>query len=220
MPKNVLFLSFLLVSFSTQAAGAEVCATASNLVQNCGFESGDFTNWSVVGDTANTGVDAFDARTGAYGAYLAGFGSFAAGDQKFSKIEQNLSTVAGQSYAVWYYSAHFTNADVTPDNVFAAAVNGSTIANSLQLNVGTAPYARSTTYQFVASAPVTSLMFLAEDANFVFSLDDVSVVATPEPASFLLIAAAGFIGSIAFLLRGRRNERQGALEVPTVLRLS
>ncbi len=188
-----------------QAAAAEACATADNLVQNCGFESGDFTGWTISGDTANMGVDSFDAYTGSYGAYLAGLGSFNSGDKNFSVLEQLLPTLQGQAYVLNYFVAHFTNANVTPDNVFAAAIDSSVIFSSLQANVGYESYAPAVPYRFVASSSGTLVSFLAEDANFDFSLDDVSVVATPEPGSLLLlIPGLGVFGLL------RRLKIQGA----------
>ncbi len=178
-----------------QAAAAVACPATNNLVQNCGFETGDFTGWSISGDTANMGVDSFDAYTGSYGAYLAGLGSFNSGAQNFSVLGQLFPTTPGRSYVLNYYVAHFTNATVTPDNVFAAAIDSAVIFSSLQTDVGYESYAPAIPYPFVASSSTTQVSFLAEDANFDFSLDDVSVVSTPEPSSFLLVLPAlGLLG--------------------------
>lgn len=60
-------------------AKADVCDTPTNLVANCGFETGDLTSWTgtPTSQAGNWyGVDNFDAYTGNFGAYIAGFGSF------------------------------------------------------------------------------------------------------------------------------------------------
>jgi hypothetical protein len=61
---------------ASQARAASICdGVAGNIVANCGFETGDFTSWTISGNTANPGgnyygVDAFDANSGNYGAYM------------------------------------------------------------------------------------------------------------------------------------------------------
>jgi hypothetical protein len=204
--KSVVILPAFCLSFcALQAGAAEVCASPNNLVQNCGFETGDFSGWTVSGDTANAGVDSFDAHTGSFGAFLAGFGSFNAGDTNYTFVEQTLATTPGREYTLSYFTAHFTNANVTPDNVFAAGIDNLLIPSSLQVNVANVPYTGSAPYSFKAGSSSTLLSFLAEDANFDFSLDDVSVVASPEPASFWLVAPV--LGVLALFWRGKRRTR-------------
>lgn len=55
----------------------DICQSASgNIVGNCGFETGDFTHWSVSGNTSFTGVTGGAyAYSGNYGAYLGAVGS-------------------------------------------------------------------------------------------------------------------------------------------------
>ena len=185
-----------------QAKADDVCATAENLVRNCGFETGNFSGWSVSGNTANAGVDAQDAHTGNFGAYLAGFGSFNSGDTNFTDVGQTLPTTPGTSYTLRFYWAHFANTDVIPDNYFSAYVDGNRIFQTTQISIANQNYGYALPYRFVASSAATSLDFLAEDANFYFSLDDVSVTPTPEPASLWLI-----VPTLAGLYFARRRRQ-------------
>src|SRR5712692_8898986 len=41
-----------------------------NLVMNCGFETGNFNNWTLTGPTDFVGVDAAHAQSGNFGAYF------------------------------------------------------------------------------------------------------------------------------------------------------
>jgi hypothetical protein len=192
--KTLAFSSFLLTLFmfsQSPARADDVCATASNLVQNCGFETGNFSDWTVSGDTANAGVDKADAHTGSFGAFFAGLGSFNSGQAHFTILDQLLHTVPGRVYQLAYDTAHFTNTAATPDNVFTAAIHAVTIPGSMQTNVGNLTYHSSGPFVFTAASSLTDLQFSAEDANFFFSLDDVSVVAVPEPSTFAAIFAAG-----------------------------
>lgn len=210
MPKLIVTYSLLALTFliAPRTQAAEVCAVSSNLVQNCGFETGDFSGWTLLGDTVHAGVDAFDARSGAFGAYLAGLGSIAANDTNFTDLQQVLTTTAGATYTLSYSSAHFTNADVTPDNVFAASIDNNLIAGSFQLNVGNLGYTVAAPFTFTANSSATTLDFLAEDANFYFSLDDVSVIPgtspVPEPGSLFLFSSTA---AALFFFRRRADAR-------------
>lgn len=71
----VLLIAIALVAFPAWAN--DICQSASgNLVGNCGFETGDFTHWSVSGNSGFTGVTGGSyAYSGNYAAYLGPVGS-------------------------------------------------------------------------------------------------------------------------------------------------
>ena len=68
MRKAFLFFVCCGLWSGSQAVASSLCdALAGNLVVNCGFETGNFTAWTIGGNTANPGgnyygVDAFDAN--------------------------------------------------------------------------------------------------------------------------------------------------------------
>ena len=192
--------------FLGQNVRADVCDSAANLIQNCGFETGDLTFWA--GSPANQsgnwfGVDTYDAYTGSYGAYIGGTGSFAAGNTNFGILQQSVTTSVGTQYTLSYYLAHDTSSDptATPDDVFFTNINGVLVPGSKELNTGQVAFTQFS-YSFVANSTTTTLQFEAEDANFFFSLDDVSINAAtvPELASAFLIGPA--LGCL-LLLGGR-----------------
>lgn len=171
-----------------------------NLVSNCGFETGDFTNWTLSGhDSASGyngidyGVDSADSRSGVYGIYVAGFGGVL-------DLSQILPTTAGTSYVISFCLAQ-SLAPIAPyENSFSANFGSDNLVSLMQV-----PAIEFTEYQFSASAlsTQTALVFGARDDNGFFSIDDVSVtaVATPEPRAGCL--ALSGVGLGICLLRRR-----------------
>ena len=87
------------------ASSSQCDAVANNLVTNCGFETGDFTGWTIGGNTTNPGgnyygVDGFDAQSGNYGAYMS---QDLLGTGPTVNLSQTLSTVAGQQYQISFW---------------------------------------------------------------------------------------------------------------------
>src|SRR5713226_2730052 len=79
------------------AVNGSICdGVDGNLVMNCGFETGDFTNWAQSGNTGFTGVDDLSANSGAFGAYFGPIGDL-------GYITQTLSTIPGQTYSLTFY---------------------------------------------------------------------------------------------------------------------
>jgi hypothetical protein len=105
------------ISFENQATkiaqpASMTLLVGQSIVQNGGFETGDFTAWTLVGATTvghgRGGVTVYDAventnsgydvvHTGSYGAFM--------GDNALATLSQTISTVAGQSYQLSIHSA-------------------------------------------------------------------------------------------------------------------
>jgi hypothetical protein len=149
-----------------------------SLVQNGGFETGDFTDWTLVGDTVN-GMNIFDAvesisadpgvvHSGLYGSAL--------GDNRLATLSQTLATTPGQTYLLSFWL----------DNLAAASVQQFLVNwNSDTLFDMTNPPAFSwTNLQFVviATGSNTVLQFGAENDVSYFGLDDISVIPIPTVA--------------------------------------
>ena len=154
-----------------------------SIVVNGGFETGDFTGWTLVGDTIigdsvfNVVATDFDfpdlVHSGNYGAFL-GEGGYAA------TLSQTLATIPGQKYLV---SCWLDNPVSGATQTFSAAWDGTNYVSLIN-----PPAFTWSNFQFTVVATLTNtvLQFAAENDPNYFGFDDVSV--TPVPA----VAFAGF----------------------------
>jgi len=166
---------------------ASICdGVAGNLVMNCGFETGDFTGWSLTGNTGYTGVYGSPYNnSGNYGAYLGPIGSD-------GFLSQTITDAPGATLDLSFW---LENEYYGPDE-FSVQWDGTTILN-LGSNLGPFGY---TNYN-VAGLPGTgsdTLQFTYYQTPSYFGLDDVVVIPTtiPEPNPVLLLSTAllGLLG--------------------------
>jgi len=144
---------------------------SGELVQNGGFETGDFSDWSVVGSGSaynfvdNGSSSTITPHSGTYCAVLGETGSLA-------YVSQTLPTRAGQSYLLSFWLLSLTYTGQTTPNDFLAQWNGTTLMNST--NMGAFDW---TNLQFIVTAtgPNTVLQFGGQDDPAYLALDDVSV---------------------------------------------
>jgi len=171
--------------------------TADNLVSNPGFESGDFSGWTLSGTHASVddngiyyGVDGLDAHAGQYGAYFGPVGGIL-------ELTQTVSTVPGTHYTVSFWLAHSPETPFPYLNSFAASFGGTSLISETNF-----PERSYSEYFFsgFATSPSTNLAFAFRDDASFFSLDDVAVTSSsvPEPASGLLLVLAA---TVLFLRR-------------------
>ncbi|MDE3068314.1 MAG: hypothetical protein KGJ60_12275 [Verrucomicrobiota bacterium] len=155
------------------------------LIQNGGFETGDFTGWTLDGDRANinfvTGPftigprDRFRPHSGGYAAALGEPYSFA-------YLSQTLPTATGQLY---WLSLWMDSPDGQTPNEFSVIWNSETLFDQVNIpNIGW------TNLQFLVKATVSStvLEFAARDDPTYLGLDDVSVTPVAAPV-FRLVEA-------------------------------
>ena len=192
-------------------------ATAhANIVADPGFESAGGGNVYYAGSSIDGGswnvlaggvyIDNNDpwVYAGSNSLNLTGANLYAA-----NTVSQTLTTVAGQYYLLSFWA----NADIP--NTFSVTENGTTIAGtptSIVQNGFPSPTTNSGlfvdyTSSFQATSSTTVLDFSSlgdpalNSANYSVMLDNVNVVATPEPSSILL-ALTGVAG-LSTLIRRR-----------------
>jgi hypothetical protein len=161
-----LLLANVLVILIQPGIGA--AATITNLVTNGGFETGDFSGWTLSGNTSDTFVDTDFPHTGKYAADLgaittAGF------------LSQTLATTTGQVYLLSYW---LQNEGGRP-NEFRASWDGSVLPGSLLMNSPGTAYTEYT-FDVTATTSSTPLIFGFVQTPAFWHLDDVSVTPTPE----------------------------------------
>jgi hypothetical protein len=174
-------------------------AFADNIVVNGGFETGDFTGWTVanggftfVSSAINTG--GVGPHSGNFYAALGALGS------PGGTLTQVLTTTPGQQYVLSYYLA----SDGGVPNGFGVEWNGTTVTGSTdipqhgyQLN----------TFVVTATGSSTTLTFREFNSPGYLSLDDVSVAppsTAPEPGSVALASMGAVCIGAYFAGRRRR----------------
>jgi len=188
-----------------KAASASICdSITGNLVTNCGFETNDFTGWSLSGNDVpaelnnlygvegQDPLDLISPHSGNDQAYIADFVSNA------TTLSQTLTTVPGGEYTVSLYLAQ----DTAPDsggpgfsNEFDATFDGITVDDLTDVpEEGYTEY--TDTFDVTDSSSVLDIT-LGNDLGE-FLLDDVSVVATPEPSAWKLTFGGVLLMGFAF----------------------
>ena len=175
---------------------------------NGGFETGDFTDWTLVGstnlvfalaaddvDVAGTTPcpaqpDELFVHSGLYGAYLGEWASpyLTPVPPAVGSLSQTVATTASQQYLVSFWLTCVPDSQgVTTNNEFAAKWNGSTLY--AQTNLGAFGW---TNLQFVVPATTasTTLEFDFNNVPGAFGLDDVTVEPVPAPV-FQSVALTG-----------------------------
>jgi uncharacterized protein (TIGR03382 family) len=226
---SALFLFALGLWGVSQGKAASICdSTSGNIVTNCGFESGSFSGWSVTGNLYGgingnyVGVDNGNPNSGNYESYFGALSQYAQnGDGTGNKygpvttLSQTLAALPGQYYEVSFYLDN-NGCSVSDNpgcgayyNYFDAYFDGALLTKQFNL-----PYSGSyDEYVFVLATTAGAGAYNPDGLQFdftndddLFYFDDVTVTslgATPEPASFLLVAPV--LGGL-WLARRRRKK--------------
>ncbi len=161
-------------STASLALTLTVIAT-NNLLLNGGFETGDFTDWTLSGDISRTFVDdgsrsGFTPHSGSYLAILGTSGNL-------GYISQTLSTTPGTSYLLSFF---LKNRFLDPVS-FLVSWNGNALFNVTNYSISGWGYQQLTA---TATGLNTIIQIGFEDDFQEFALDDISVVTLgPAPLS-------------------------------------
>jgi hypothetical protein len=191
-------------TLSLSGAGS---ATAGGIV-NGGFETGDFTGWTVnidplftlvIGNSPPDTYAGFQSHTGTHFAAL--------GDTPdLGTLSQTVSDTPGQNYTLSMYLAP----DGQQPNEFKVQWNGVTLYDEVNIALnppGDVPFLYSL-LTFSVQGTGSDTLLLSEAAAGYMALDDVSLTAAsivPEPSSLILLVFG--IGALG-LAAGRWRERK------------
>jgi hypothetical protein len=182
------------------ASATAVSASATELVTNGGFETGDLTSWTLTGNLGYSSVQPNSVNSGSF-AYSNG-----AVDSD-GVLSQTVATVAGQSYDFSFW----LRSDGGTPNDFTASLGGVVLqALTNAPSFGYTQFSGSV----VALSDNAALSFAFRDDPGFWKLDDVSLVGgaggVPEPATWGLMLT-GFMGAGGAIRASRR--RQAAVAV-------
>ncbi len=195
-------------------ASPSACDGIAQQVTNCGFETGDFTGWTMTGATsvlAQTnlyGVDGYTPSTGVYGAYFGTqgvtLGTHASTDSLTLGQTVNLTTT--RTFLLTFELMEDTALYAHYTDYFSAIFDGVALMTQTAVT-STNGYVEESFIVTSATTLANSLAFqFQNDAGF-WDIDDISITEIPEPGSLWAFGAG--LAAMAVLL-GRRKTWQAA----------
>jgi hypothetical protein len=181
---------------------------------NGGFETGDFSDWTFVGDTNGSFAVAIDdgevgdilpgvnydqfVHSGLYGAFLGQSGSL-------GSLSQTVPTVAAQYYFLSCWLSSIAYHHSTTPNEFRVQWNGTSVFD--QTNMGAFGW---TNLQYLVSATdnATPLEFDFRDDPGALALDDITLQAVPSPLFQTAAINAGVVSLTWDALPGLKYQLQ------------
>jgi hypothetical protein len=197
LPDGLFLTTIQITNLNTTYAQSVAVELSVGLIQNGGFETGDFTDWTLVGNTNNStnvfnevvGVNSLSGDSGAEYIHSGDYGAFL-GDTNLATLSQSFETTPGQSYRLSFW---LDNPVSGAGQQFSASwINNGTVE---QVFSAVNPPAWSWTNVVAvvsASGTNTTLQFAAENPPGGFGLDDISVdpllppIFTSQPTNLTL----------------------------------
>ena len=156
---SIFFLAFLL---GAQPAVGDVI--------NCGFETGDFTGWTLSGNNPYPFVAPNPSNIAGPG-HSGGFFAFLAALPDPGFLSQTLATTPGTEFALSFWLRNNANGTF---EFFRVTWDGNVLLNLVTGAVPGAPYINFTFNNLLATQSSTDLRFqFLADPDHAFSLDDV-----------------------------------------------
>ncbi len=190
-------------AFALLVSSLFVGTSQAELVTNGGFETGDFTGWTLNQSNAdatngNVGVTDFPSfvASGNYGVYLT--------PSSVATLSQTIATVAGHAYVIQYDLTSYAGNPGNQSN-FSASFGGVLLTGGPSLpvndpNLTVIPTWAHYSFNVVANSASTVLQFTASNQTGYFAIDNVSAV--PEADEYVLMLLGA--GLVAFQVRRKK----------------
>ena len=199
-----VLLAVLCSAGTANATPASACdLVVGNLVQNCGFETGDFSHWN---KNTPTGPSNLTVTTPGYtGSDKATFaGGVGETNPAVDTISQNITGITpGAAYEI---SLEFTSDGSTPNGGFLGFADAGGFHQITNFtDIGLTPWTEFD-YTFVPLYPGFTLLIGGNDPNGSWSVDDfvLKAVPVPEPVTLSLFGAG--LAGIAALRRKKTSK--------------
>jgi hypothetical protein len=209
LPDGFYTAVFQVTNLTSQFVQMATGSVSIGIIQNGGFETGDFSDWTLAGDpntstyfydgvvTTNTLADGSGAsfiHSGSYGAFL--------GDTNPAFLSQTVQTVPGQSYLLSFW---LDNPKSGAGQEFLVDWNTNSASTNQIYFISSPGVLAWENITFVVQATDTNatLQFGAQNPPDGFGLDDVSLVAvfqptfTAQPTNLTVLAGSTAVFSAA-----------------------